>query len=978
MVRFPDRFFEGSAPIVLLAGGAGFIGSHLSERLLAKNAKVICIDNWQTGVKENVKHLEERTDFFLLERDVGKPLPKNLERVDYVVHLAGVEAYLNGEDVSLETLEANSIGTKNLLNLAKEKKSRFLLASTVNVYSANLSATSTDSYFGPGRTFEGEFSQHEAKRFAEALTSEYGQKFGVDVRIVRLADTYGPRMMLASSQPIANLIKQALYGETLKIPGGEDLALYPIYVDDVVEGIAKSLFSSGTKGKIISVVGSRTSAFTFAQSLQRVAGAGRKDLKIEFTNKEFPQREISEEVLYAGRAIISWEPKTSLDEGLERTVRWFTENKSRVPGERAAEVPSKKGKPARSFWDEVIKARPRKVVAGFRGKLGLAIGALLIVWFFLFPFVQVGASLGQLALAKRDLLSDKPESASRWSAGAQSWAQSAAQGFMRWEAIPGLKNEARTLSSKSKVLARAAGAAKTASGAARELAVLVSGILGEGSFDPQLPAGNLARELEALDQQLAFLEAEIKEEELVINFPLLPEFELTRTFDFAKARRVIAGASGILPEAGELLGKGGKKTYLLLLQNNMELRPTGGFIGSFGLLTFERGRFINLEVFDVYTADGQLKGHVEPPEPIKEHLGEASWFLRDSNWSPDFAKSAQRAVWFIDKEMGQKVDGVVGIDLDFARELVKTYGPVNLPDFNEEVTADNFYEKTQYAVEGDFFPGSRAKKDFLTALIKQLLGEVFAKDKDSLSLNKFVPLAKTAFSALERRHMAIWLDNENAMSALKKNGWDGGLKTARCRTESCAADYLMVVEANLGVNKANYFLDRNYSLETTVKDDALAHKLTITYKNRSEGNSWPGGDYKNYVRIFAKREALSFKGVVVDPASGKEKALEIDEQEEEGKKSFGMLAPVPAGQTRQLIFSWEVPFKNSQFEELVFLWQKQMGLSEDPLWLLVQLPEGGRLTQALPTPSLTAQSGVGYNTEFTQDLLFNLQWQTQR
>lgn len=982
MPSFPDHFFTGSYPVVLVAGGAGFIGSHLCEKLLDKNVRVICVDNWLTGVKENISHLRGNSNFFLLEYDIGKPLPKNIKKVDYVVHLAGVEAYLNGEDVSIETLEANSVGTKNLLEFAEEKKARFLLVSTINVFSAKISATDTADYFGPNRVFEGEFSHHEAKRFAEALTSEHGQKHGADVRIVRLTDVYGPRMMLSGNRPLGNLIKQTIYGGPLKIPGGEELTLYPIFIDDVVSGIAKALFSSGTKNKIISLSGPRMSAFALAQTIKSVVEnnpqlrsllRGRA-VEIEFTDNDFPQLQVSEEILTAGRDVISWRAETSIEKGLVETFRWFLKNKARVPKEKRETQKSTRG-----FWENVFqKPKTRLLQVSFKGKLPLVLLLLLVLfWFFFWPFVQAGGAAAQITFSKNSLLSGDTSRAKLWSRSSYSWAKGAEASFIRWGSLPGLKNEAAFLSQKAKILVRAALVAKRASLVADEFKVLMGGVLGSEPFDAQVPADKLALELSALEQDISFLEAEIGGEDLTVNFPFLPAFKISRTFDFSEIKKVIAGVSGILEHASELLGRDGKRTYLVLLQNNMELRPTGGFIGSFALLTFDKGRFIGLEVLDVYTADGQLKGHVEPPKPIREHLGEASWFLRDSNWDPDFPTSAAKAAWFIDKELGQTVNGIIGIDLEFAKELVRYYGPIRLADFNEEVTSENLYEKTQYAVEGEFFPGSRAKKNFLTALARELLGKVLVRDEE-ISFDKLVPAAKALFSALEGRHMALWVRNQEVMSELRKVGWDGGVRNVRCQDSACIPDYLMVVEANLGVNKANYFLDRSYSLEATVEGEAILHQLTLSYKNRSDGNNWPGGDYKNYLRIFVPREAELVSARLINTESGKGEYLTTEEEVKGDKKSIGILAPVPAGKTRQVVISWKLPLaKIVDEQELVFLWQKQLGTPADPLWFLLRLPQEGKITSTFPASSLTTSSSVGYNTELSEDLLFNIRWQTQ-
>lgn len=969
--KIPEKFFQGATPIAVVAGGAGFVGSHLCEALLRKQLKVICVDNLATGAKENVSHLGQNSDFVLLEHDVSKPLPRFIERADYVVHLAGIEAYLNGEDVSIETLEANSLGTKNLLEFAGEKKSRFLLGSTTHVYFAQIGDKQLKNYFGPGRVFEGEFSHHEAKRFAEALTSEYANKENVDARIVRVADVYGPRMMLSSARPAANLIKQALYGGPLRVPSQEELSFYPVYIDDVVGGVSKALFSSGTKNKIISLTGAAVSAFSFAQAIKTVVDSNEKlsllkgqNLELGFVDEEFPREELPEQVNVSSEPI-SWRAETTVEEGILNTLVWFLQNMSRVP-EREA----KKREDKKSFWQDIKHSEAFSIKApGLSFKtskllpVGIAVG--LFFWVFLLPFIEFGAAFLQLSLFKRSILAGNVQKAQMWAGGASYWAALSWSSFSRWQALPGFKTQAVVFSERSKALEKAAQAGVSASKAAEGLQSLAQGILGDDPFNPEVPANNLALELTSLAEQLAFLEAQLE------GMEALPE--ITGSMDIAYLRNAISGVIPIFQNAGTLLGSDSKKTYLVLLQNNMELRPTGGFIGSFALISFDKGRLVNMEVQDVYSADGQLKGYVEPPGPIREHLGEAGWYLRDSNWSPDFATSAARASWFIEKELGQEVYAVVGLDLELARQLVRIFGPLKLADFDTELTADNLYEKTQFAAEGEFFPGSRAKKDFLTALTRALLSKILGPESGSLK-QSLLPSAKAVLSSLETRHMAVWVNDPEIMQHLRHSGWAGTLRNVSCPGQACIADYLMVVEANLGVNKANYFLDRSYSLSVTVGEDSITHELALSYKNNSESGVWPGGDYKNYVRVLVPQGAEFTSARLIDPESGKEEKLSADEESEKGKRSFGFLAVVPAGKARQLVTSWKLA-AGKEREELVLLWQKQLGTSQDPLFANIELPEGSQVGSAYPAPSLTASSTVGYNTNLATDLLFNIKWQ---
>ena len=180
--------------------------------------------------------------------------------------------------------------------------------------------------------------------------------------------------------------------------------------------------------------------------------------------------------------------------------------------------------------------------------------------------------------------------------------------------------------------------------------------------------------------------------------------------------------SVLLPK---LVALDGTKNYLILLQNNMELRPAGGFIGSFAKVAFENGKLKKLEVNDIYAIDGQLGFHVEPPKEIKEDLGQKDWFLRDSNWESDFPTSARQAQWFYTKETGERVEGVVAIDISAMEGLLSSIGGVELADYKEKITSENLFEKAVTHAELSFFPGTQAKKSFLTALTNAVFEKIF-------------------------------------------------------------------------------------------------------------------------------------------------------------------------------------------------------------------------------------------------------------
>ncbi|MCQ3944892.1 MAG: hypothetical protein DPW11_03905 [bacterium] len=237
------------------------------------------------------------------------------------------------------------------------------------------------------------------------------------------------------------------------------------------------------------------------------------------------------------------------------------------------------------------------------------------------------------------------------------------------------------------------------------------------------------------------------------------------------------GVFSILPD---LIGLNDRAKYLVLFQNNMELRATGGFIGSYGILSFEKGKLYDFQVYDVYTADGALKGHVEPPVPIKNILGEANWYLRDSNFDPDFPTSARRAEWFLKKSMNQDVIGTISINLETLKLLLNSVGPLELSDYNETITEGNLAERAQFHAEVNFFPGSTAKKEFLSSVADALFAKLKTADAKSL-----LSVSSALLASLESSDTQLSVTNASSERILQTLGWNGAVESKPCPTTPC-------------------------------------------------------------------------------------------------------------------------------------------------------------------------------------------------
>ncbi|MBI2029964.1 DUF4012 domain-containing protein, partial [Candidatus Gottesmanbacteria bacterium] len=327
-----------------------------------------------------------------------------------------------------------------------------------------------------------------------------------------------------------------------------------------------------------------------------------------------------------------------------------------------------------------------------------------------------------------------------------------------------------------------------------------------------------------------------------------------------------------------LLGYNSPKTFLILFQNNAELRPTGGFIGSFGWVTFSQGRLVEFKTEDVYTADGQLKGHVPPPEAIAKYLAQENWYLRDSNFDPDFSISAQQAEWFLKHEMNLTFDGVIALDLQSVQELLRGMDGIYIPDYNQTITADNLFLETQSISELGFFPGSTQKRDFIGSLTRSIFIKMTSGE---IEWGKMLAALKTS---LDEKHVLFYLHDENGQELIEEAGWGG-------RLASVPDDYLMIVEANLGINKSNFLVDRSIDLSITKKAGILEHNLSTTYVNESKESTYPGGQYFSYTRLLIPQSAQLDSIKVGSKLLAKE---DIKEEIYQDKKMIGFPMTIPA------------------------------------------------------------------------------------
>jgi dTDP-glucose 4,6-dehydratase len=308
-------------PRAVVTGGAGFLGSHLCQELLARDIEVLCLDNFLTGTPVNVAHLLEHPGFRLIRADVTDyvHVPEN---VDYVLHFASPASPIDYALLPIHTMKVGSIGTLHSLGLAKEKGARFLLASTSETYGDPLIHPQPETYWGNVNPVGPRGVYDEAKRFAEALTSAYRRTHGLDTAIVRIFNTYGPRMRPRDGRAIPTFIRQALVNEPLTVAGDGSQTRSVCYVSDLVDGLIRFLLSTAP-GPMNIGNPHEISVLEIARQIKDLTGSSSP---VEFVPRPEDDPTVRQPDITLAREVLSWEPQVDLESGLKRTIDWFTEH----------------------------------------------------------------------------------------------------------------------------------------------------------------------------------------------------------------------------------------------------------------------------------------------------------------------------------------------------------------------------------------------------------------------------------------------------------------------------------------------------------------------------------------------------------------------------------------------------------------------------------------------------------------------------
>ena len=309
---------------ILLTGGAGFLGSHLCDRLLDEGHELIVMDNLLTGRAKNIAHLLGQDGFTFIKHDVTQYIYVK-GPLDYVLHFASPASPDDFSRYPIRILKVGAHGTHNALGVARAKKAKFFLASTSEIYGDPLVHPQPESYLGNVNTLGVRSVYDEAKRFAEAMTMAYHRESGVDTRIVRIFNTYGPRMRKNDGRAIPNFVNRALTGEPLKVYGDGSQTRSICYVSDLIEGIYRLMHTDYHAPVNIGNPSSETSMLDLAKKIIELTGS-KSEIALMPNAQIGDDPQMRQPDITLAKKLLGWEPKVTPDQGLRRTIEWFKEN----------------------------------------------------------------------------------------------------------------------------------------------------------------------------------------------------------------------------------------------------------------------------------------------------------------------------------------------------------------------------------------------------------------------------------------------------------------------------------------------------------------------------------------------------------------------------------------------------------------------------------------------------------------------------
>jgi nucleoside-diphosphate-sugar epimerase len=1008
-----NKIKQPNRPTSLIIFGGNPLGAKLTELLGTQKSNLILIDEFNRQTKSQIRDIKKDHKVKTYDLSGLVSLGDNVKRIDYIFIL--LDQYTQQhENISSKQFLSITNSVDAILKLAHRYNSKVLLTTTIALHRrlADLETLKIEHLSDTSKSKA--YTLIELQRYCETLAAEYHDQASLDIRISRIGEVIGSGINLERNTLFTNLIKEAVTKPRITIKGeGLDSAYY-VHILDVVYGLIKTIFSNKTNGEVFSL--SYEEEISTLSLAYKILEMNPKADEIAFVEAE---DENPQQIYVPAKNLtkIGWKPKIKFEKALLETLEYVHEQykvawKNKPDQDLIPEKiePEKRKKPKKKIHTSeqvtpigkffqvfaipfqfiadtgektISKIKKIKFTPKNISKWLLKFTIFIILYIFLLaPLIQVilGSSFTYVFAkkayhqaysldtdnAQKNL--DKAEYFS--SVLSEGW-----NGFFWLEYIPGVSNFYQNTGSLFKGIDHLTEGAYYLVQGIHPYVEYLKNFEPIASFDGNNPGGSRTylNELKRIEKSGNYIDRASIEITQATNslegienntYPNFIAEYIGQLQDISEQLDTsIESLSTFAEFIPDLLGKDERKNYVVLFQNPMELRSTGGWLTSFAVIGVEHGQLRTLDVQDVYTADGQLNQEISPPDDMADALSIDEWNLALSNWNPNFPDSADAAEYFLTLEdQVFSVDGVIAIDLELVRNLVDVWGEIEVTGEDEPTTKDNLYSKV-VEIHREFTPGSARKEVFLSNLSNELVKKIFQTSKD-----KWPDIVQVFGDGLSAKHMLIYSHNSELDENLRELGWTGIVPDE--------PNIVFPVEWNWGANKANHFLERASELSVNIIDETtIEQELTVTFRNNSTENVYPEGDYENYQRVFLPN------GASITNIKGLEES-KVYSDLNINKSVVGGMITVPTEE--DLSYSIEYVLRNniSAFPltiengiatyTLNFI--KQPGLMQDPLTIEISYPNSWT-----PIDSGNIQREIDslvIRTELDEDQEFIIQWQT--
>lgn len=874
---------KSQTPITVIIHGGNRLGYLLSKVLVEQEGYVVIVDKFNSETRRYVSELKKSdlVDFFDFKG--FESLFKNIKRFDYVYYLLDDKLIQKDFDSKEFLLE-----TKYLeLSLAHAKKNdaKFSLITSLSLNRELANRVNNEKLSTPSP-----YSNIELQKYCETMVAEYKDKTNINARIIRVGTLLGNGISKVQDDSLDSLFKESTQSTQITIKG-EGLNIHNlIHEDDATYGILKLTFANSTKGEVITLANKNDyTTLSIAYKLLELNTEAQSIRFIDNPDEKFIIQDLYVPAPHASK--YGWNQQVTLEKAMvEQLQNYYDEiNKSwdiakTAPVENKTQL-TKESKTKLGEFISNLLAPFRKIKlhkgSSTPSKKAILQGFFVFILIGLFSYFLLYPILGSIIglsvinsttkeLSESFLDVDKNQN-SKNIAKIDRNITRVSDSFDNLEWLFKILGKQNLYDNTTKVLLAAQNTSEGGTQLAEAvypLAIYLKDFEPAVNFQDTLPSTTREyREyLEMIDDNKYKLDAasykialasELLRSVDINSFPQLMRGKLLEIKEMIKkageATTTYREAANFLPD---ILGVGERRRYLLLLQNESELRSTGGWITSYGVVGLEGGQIRELFVDDIYNADGTLRvmgKRYSAPQSMADALGIRDTTFSLVNWTPNLSETRITAETYIrDLGKGNNIDGVITMDIAFLQKLLDRWGGIEVPGEDQLITSDNIHAKV-FEMHREFTPGSTQKTTFLANLANEIVKKLL-----SMNIQQIMGISDILQSSLDEKHVQVAFKNNLAFNFFNSRNWAGSI-------DPKYNDAPVVIDWNWGGNKANQYLNKNHSLSVNIKnEDTIDFIYSLTVENTSTTDTYPEGKYVNYQRIYIPAEAqvLKIDGIV--------------------------------------------------------------------------------------------------------------------